>query len=180
MLPIGQLMIEHRIIDRMVSLLKKESERAGSKEQININLICVAVDFFKSYADRCHHGKEEDIMFKDLGTRPLSSEHKKMMADLMQDHARARELIGKLETAKTGCQRENPDTVREIKECLKKLVDLYTSHIKKEDKQFFVSSMTYFTKNEQDEMLFRFEAFDRTLIHEKYKKLVEKAEKEYL
>lgn len=161
MLPIGPLMIEHRLIERMVALLKKET-------QINLNFIGIAVDFFRFYADRCHHGKEEDILFRALAAKQLSPEHKKMMADLLQDHVRARELVGKLKDSRT---------LGDIKECIDKIVELYTVHIQKEDKQFFIPSMGYFTKEEQAALLCEFQEFDRMLIHEKYKKLVEQIEK---
>ena len=161
MLPIGPLMIEHRLIERMVALLKKEA-------QINLNFIGIAVDFFRFYADRCHHGKEEDILFRALAAKQLSPEHKKMMTDLLQDHVRARELVGKL---------KDSHTAGDIKECIDKIVQLYTVHIQKEDKQFFIPAMDYFTKEEQGAMLCEFQEFDRMLIHEKYKKLVEQIEK---
>ena len=31
--------------------------------------IDTAVDFIHTYADRCHHGKEEDILFKALAAK---------------------------------------------------------------------------------------------------------------
>jgi hypothetical protein len=55
-------------------------------------------------------------------------------------------------------------------------VTFYPAHIAKEDKHFFIPCMEYFTKKEQDSMLQAFWDFDRRLIHEKYRGLVERLE----
>ena len=66
------------------------------------------------------------------------------------------------------------DTLQEVIAYLKELAQFYPQHIKKEDKNFFYPCMNYFTKEEQDKMLSEFYEFDRNMIHEKYRKVVEK------
>ncbi|MFZ0484645.1 MAG: cation-binding protein, partial [Desulfobacterales bacterium] len=56
---------------------------------------------------------------------------------------------------------------------LQTLTDFYPRHIKKEDKVFFPSSRNYFTDEEDQAMLAEFWEFDRNMIHEKYKSLVD-------
>lgn len=53
------------------------------------------------------------------------------------------------------------------------LVGFYPRHIEKEDKVFFPSSRAYFTGEEDQAMLAEFWEFDRKMIHEKYKVVVE-------
>jgi hemerythrin-like domain-containing protein len=60
---------------------------------------------------------------------------------------------------------------------LQKLLDFYPQHIEKEDKIFFPSSRKYFTDEEDGQMLAEFWDFDRNMIHEKYKTVVEDQEK---
>jgi hemerythrin-like domain-containing protein len=170
MLPIGPLMKEHRLIERMVALLKRQKET-------DLCFIGKAVDFFRVYADRCHHGKEEDILFKALTEKPLSPQHKEIMAGLLRDHVRARELVGQLDKARARSLQRDPSAAGDIKGCVKAIVELYAAHIQKEDKQFFIPAMGYFTSQELDGMLRQFYEFDRTLIHEKYRMLVEKIKK---
>ncbi|MCK9604768.1 MAG: hemerythrin, partial [Candidatus Omnitrophica bacterium] len=81
-LPIGPLMIEHRLIERVVTLLEKELARIREGNQVNAFFLTSAIDFFKVYADRCHHGKEEDILFDDLQKKMLSPEDKTMIENL--------------------------------------------------------------------------------------------------
>jgi hemerythrin-like domain-containing protein len=62
MLPIGPMMIEHRLIERMISLMAKERDRMKTSNKANPSFIDTIVDFIRTYADHCHHGKEENII----------------------------------------------------------------------------------------------------------------------
>ena len=66
-----------------------------------------------------------------------------------------------------------PDIVKLMAE----LAEFYPRHIEKEDKYFFLPCMKYFSREEQAAMLNEFWEFDRKLVHEKYKKIVEEIEK---
>ena len=59
---------------------------------------------------------------------------------------------------------------------IEKLVKFYPLHIEKEDKHFFIPVMNYFSTKEQSVMLEKFWVFDRNMIHEKYRKIVEENE----
>jgi len=172
--PIGPLMREHRLIERMVGLLKAETRRMTENEPfIDFFFIEMAVDFFRTYADRTHHGKEEDILFKALAKKNLNAEHKKIMNELVAEHILARKTVRGLVNAAAGLKQGKSGSLESIKKHLKKLVILYPSHIEKEDKHFFYPILEYFTKKEQDTMLQEFWEFDRSMIHEKYQKTLE-------
>lgn len=64
MKPIGPLMWEHRLIERMVQILKTEIGRIRGQNEISMVLIDQAVDFFRTYSDRTH--------FDDVGQPPLA------------------------------------------------------------------------------------------------------------
>ena len=177
MMPVGPLMIEHRLIERMVKLMAGGLARMEEKRGVNIGFLSEAIDFIRTYADRCHHGKEEDILFRDLAAKPLSAEHKKVMNELVEEHISARKIVGRLADAKERFARTQKEGFQEIKTCLTELVEFYPAHIEKEDKRFFLPVMNYFTRQEKDEMLQEFWTFDKNLIHEKYRKMVEGYEK---
>jgi hemerythrin-like domain-containing protein len=173
LLPIGPLMIEHRLIERMVSITKGRLKVIGEEEGIDPVFVDMAVDFFRTYADRCHHGKEENILFRDLAKKQLSAEHKKIMDELMGEHAYARKAVGMLKASKDNYVQGQKGAMEEIVGILKQLTDFYPRHIEKEDRHFFAPSMGYFGKQELDDMLQEFWEFDRKMIHEKYRKMVD-------
>jgi hemerythrin-like domain-containing protein len=66
----------------------------------------------------------------------------------------------------------------EVSSRLETLVSFYPKHIEKEDKVFFPASRAYFSDEEDQGMLSEFWEFDRQMIHEKYKTIVEDLEVE--
>src|SRR5659263_592413 len=85
MLPIAPLMIEHRLIERMINLVRDEIEQIDLEKKIDILFIDAAIDFIKIYADGTHHGKEEDILFRDLSKKQISKQHQKIMNELIDE-----------------------------------------------------------------------------------------------
>jgi len=174
---IGMLMVEHRIIERMVGLMEKELSNEELKHSANPAFIYDAVDFFKNYADGIHHGKEEAILFFELEKKPLTPGHKEIMDALVAEHRIARESTkGLLEAAKR-YDKGDMDAIMQIITHLKRLVALYPPHILKEDKEFFFPVMGYFNEDEKSAMLAAFEEFDRKALNEIYGKAVEKYER---
>lgn len=177
MKPIGPLMTEHRLIERMIRLLGKEFRNMKNLSNVKTNVISIGVDFFRIYADRTHHGKEEYILFKELSTKRLSTTENKMMERLIQEHIWARQAVTKLFAANSRYIHGDMTAMEEMIYELEKLVKFYPLHIEKEDKHFFVPVMAYFSETEQRAMLEKFWEFDRKIIHEKYKNVVEEIEK---
>ena len=170
-------MAEHRLIERMVNLMRVELEREKKTNSVDTGFIDKSIDFLTTYADHCHHGKEEDILFRDLSKKRITQEHSATMQQLIDDHARARKNVRSLALAKEGYLKGNAGAIDEIVRILVDLVELYPRHIGTEDKSFFYPCMDYFTRQEQDVMLQEFWEFDRNLIYEEYRGIVEKMEK---
>ena len=135
-----------------------------------------AVDFIKTYADRCHHGKEEDILFRELKGKNVSDEHKQIMDQLVEDHKWGRKTTARLVEANESYRKGDESSLSTITECMRLLVEFYPKHIEIEDKRFFIPVMEYFSKNEQDAMLKEGYEFDKKLIHETYQNIVKRFE----
>jgi hemerythrin-like domain-containing protein len=177
MKPVAPLMIEHRMIERMLAVAEEEVGRIKAKNRADTIFIDTAVDFIRTYADRTHHGKEEDILFRELALKKISDEHKKIMQELVNEHVYARGVVAKLVAAKEKYAAGDTASLKEITDRLKELTEFYPKHIAKEDKNFFIPVMAYFSREEMDAMISEMWEFDRKMIHEKYTRLVEKFEK---
>jgi hemerythrin-like domain-containing protein len=169
----GPLMIEHRLIERMLSVIKSVLAKIESKHKVDPVFVDIAVDFIRVYADRTHHGKEEDILFRELNKKALTSEDSQIMKELIEEHVFGRQTTKALVEANTRYRNGDETALADITANLKTLTEFYPRHIEKEDKVFFPSSRTYFTDEEDQAMLVEFWEFDRNMIHEKYKSLVE-------
>jgi len=178
MKPIGPLMIEHRLIERMIRVMDGEIRKMIETRKADAVFIATCVDFFRTYADRTHHGKEEDILFRDLDRKKLSAGHKKIMDELVEEHVYARSVVGKLNEAGSRYAKGDATALEDVLNCLETLMKFYPVHIEKEDKHFFFPCLDYFSREEQDIMLGEFWEFDRKMIHEKYRRIVEAHEGE--
>jgi hemerythrin-like domain-containing protein len=176
MLPIGPLMIEHRLIERMIKAMKQALHHAEKVKEIDPGFIETATDFIRSYADRCHHGKEEDILFRDLQKKTISDEHSRIMTELIEEHKWGRKTTARLVEANSKHKAGDERAISVITQCIKELVDFYPKHIEKEDRHFFIPIMEYFNKAEKEAMLAEGYEFDQKLIHEKYAHIVSQAE----
>ena len=175
MQPIAPLMIEHRLIERMVHLMRQDLERIRANILVDPEFafvdpvfIDVAVDFMRTYADRCHHGKEEDILFAELAEKTLPPDLKAILDELVEEHKQAREFTKELVKAKENYLRQEPEAVNQVLFYLDKITAMYPKHIIKEDEHFFIPLMGLFTPEGKDAMLEKMWEFDRKMIHERY------------
>lgn len=176
MKPRGPMMIEHRLIERMFKQVQVEISRIKTEGKANSVFIAIMVDFVRTYADRTHHGKEEDILFRDLATKQMTTEDQQEMQVLIDDHVFARKTVKELVEANEAYSGGDTGMLETIVNKLQTLADFYPQHIRKEDKEFFPATERYFSQQELDAMLAKFWEFDRTMIHEKYKAIVTKME----
>lgn len=172
MKPAGPLMIEHRLIERMIHLMERHVVAMEKGGRVDERFLDTAVDFIRTYADRCHHGKEEDILFRDLAKKPLSDAHRRQMADLVEEHVYARKTVGLMLAAEARYLRGDREAFAQVLACIRELLVFYPGHIRKEDREFFPAAMGYLDASEQAAMLEEFREFDRLLIHGHYQQVV--------
>jgi hemerythrin-like domain-containing protein len=170
-------MIEHRLIERMISVIGKEEKKIEQGGSPDLVFIDTAVDFLRTYADRCHHGKEEDLLFAKLASKSMSPPMRQAMERLKEEHSIARSLVSQVASLASQHRAGDPAAAKGIARAFAELSRLYPDHIAREDKEFFPTAMTYLDAGEREEMLRDFEDFDRKLIHEKYKAVVEGVER---
>ncbi len=174
----GPLMIEHRLIERMISIIKDALKQIESTQEVDPVFVDTAVDFIRTYADRTHHGKEEDILFRDLSKRVLSAEDQRVMKELIEEHIFGRQTTKALVEANTRYRNGDKTALLDITDKLGIIAEFYPKHIEKEDKIFFPAYMAYLSDEEDQSMLAEFWEFDRKMIHEKYGSVVEGLEKD--
>ncbi|MFA4916994.1 MAG: hemerythrin domain-containing protein [Syntrophales bacterium] len=168
----GPLMIEHRLIERMIAIIGDKLVHVVNTREIDPLFVDKAVDFMRFYADRTHHGKEEDILFRKLNEKNLSDTDQRIMNELIREHVFGRNTTKALVVANTRYRSGDTSALGDITSCLRILMDFYPKHIEKEDKVFFPASRAYFSEAEDQRMLAEFWEFDRNMIHEKYKSVV--------
>ncbi|MFZ0472529.1 MAG: hemerythrin domain-containing protein [Bacteroidales bacterium] len=170
------LMIEHRLIERMLIVIKDALTKIEFKHEIDPVFVDIAVDFIRVYADRTHHGKEEDILMRELKKKTLSPADQQVMNELIREHVLVRQTTALISSANDRYRNGDDIALIVIANNLKTLIEFFPKHIEKEDKKFYPASRTYFTDEEDEAMLAEFGELDRKMVYEKYKAVVEKLE----
>ncbi len=119
--PMKKLVEEHVLIKRWIVLIPQVLEALDVESAEDRQLILEGVNFIRSYADRFHHAKEEDILFKYF------DEHSDILKTMLEDHVKGRGHAMAISEALEKKEREG------IVEHLMAYRELLTEHIKKED-----------------------------------------------
>jgi hemerythrin-like domain-containing protein len=172
-LPIQPLIVEHRLTERMIDVMRWRVADMESIGTADIGFIDGAVEFLRTYADRCHHGKEEDILFRELARRPLSAEHRGVLDELVAEHVFARTTTRQLVEARDLYVAGGVSAFADIAACLHMFVEFYPKHIAKEEHGLFRPAMSYFTAAELGQMLAEENEFDRRFVQVMYAEAVE-------
>ena len=127
---------EHRVIERVVSSLETFVEKVGSGIEDERVTLRDYLTFLKGFADQCHHGKEEDILFATMASRGFPEETGPL-AVLHLEHIMGRGYIGALASIAEGSK----PLTREEREILRThalaYIGLLRAHIQKEGKEFY-------------------------------------------
>jgi hemerythrin-like domain-containing protein len=121
---------EHRIIEQVLNCLEEVADRYDAGEEFDRTSALEALDFFLTFADRCHHGKEERHLFPLLEARGLRRDDGPTGV-MLHEHEEGRRLTAAmLGAVERGAPRE---FVRHTRAYLK----LLREHIRKEDQCLF-------------------------------------------
>jgi hemerythrin-like domain-containing protein len=119
--PMKKLVDEHVLIKKWVALIPEVIKNLDLESEEGGQLILDGVDFIRTYADKYHHAKEEEILFKYF------DETLDILKVIQEDHTQARGHVKATLEA-----RERKDKAA-IAEHLTAYAELLTEHIKKED-----------------------------------------------
>ncbi len=92
------LVDEHRLILRMIALLERNAHRTAEGEYRNWQFYLDGIDFIRTYSDRFHHAKEEDVLFEALVRNGMPRENSPIAAMLME-HDQGRAFVKAMEAA---------------------------------------------------------------------------------
>lgn len=166
----GPLMIEHRVIEQVIGAMQRQLDAIAAGGRVDTRTIDECVDFLRVYADRTHHGKEEEILFRWLGSRPLTLTHRVLLEELIDEHALSRQTTTDLAEANKLHRQGDRASLAALTASLETLVMMYPQHIAKEDDVFFPTlRASYMNEEEEAGLLREFGEFDRQMIHEKYR-----------
>ena len=145
------LVEEHKNILKVVDALEKECNEIKSDGKIDEDFLRKVIDFIRNYADKFHHAKEEEILFKEFcKTAKKGCLHCNPVEQMLYEHDIGRNFVKGIEE---GIKEKNK---RKIVESSFGYVNLIREHIFKEDNILYPMSESAFDKRTKEEMLRKF------------------------
>lgn len=151
------LVQEHDKILHAMELLRKIQEKGTLSEEARLKYYGELAFFLEVYADKCHHGKEENNMYHTLA--PLGDEAEKaLIIKLIEEHVEARALVRDINKAVAA------GNAADAAKSAARYRTLLLEHIRRENDEMFPSLEKRITDQQQDVMFDHFlKVEDRTL-----------------
>lgn len=180
-----QLMVEeHKTIKRMLEVIRSYCLRIINGKEVEGQDVFKMIDFVRSYADKHHHGKEEDLLFKFM-TEELGSTAEKLVRNgMLVEHDLGRLYMRELEEATEKMIEGDEEAKVDVIGHAMSYYHLLQRHIDKEDGMVYkygednLSKETLERVNRETEILEK-EARAKG-IQKKYENLVKELEEKYV
>ena len=141
------------------------------------------LDFLRVFVDKCHHGKEEDVLFPALLEAGLPREGGPVQV-MLAEHAAGRKLVAAMDRALTDFQTGNAAAAATLREAATEYVKLLTDHIYKEDHVLYPIADEKIAAPVQAAMVEAFEKIEEERIgvgtHERYHEMLKEFRRGYL
>jgi len=153
---------EHRLIETVVKALGGVAAALEKGQPADAAMLATAVEFFRVYADKLHHSKEETLFFPMLVKRGVPPQGCPI-GGLNHEHEKGRALVRALADQAPAYAQGKPGAKKALLETLHGLVDLYQNHIWKEDAMVFPMADKVLTEADQTELAEKFDEVDRAV-----------------
>jgi hemerythrin-like domain-containing protein len=162
---------EHRIIEQVLDCLEKIAQSCAAEGRLDKASAEQALDFFRNFADRCHHGKEETHLFPAIEAKgfPRQGGPTGVMLD---EHEQGRAHIRGMVEAIEGATAGQSEAVDRFVTRAHGYINLLREHIEKEDHCLFAMANQALTEDDQQRLLSAFENVEHEHVglgtHEKF------------
>jgi hemerythrin-like domain-containing protein len=145
-------------------------------QKVEAEIIRDIASFMRTFADKCHHGKEETHLFPLLGKKGVPVQGCPVGA-LTREHQEGRKLVGQLAETATAYAQDSAAAKDRLVATLRALIELYPNHIWKEDYLLFPMTDKILSPGEQEELAEKFERVEAEIgeqVHHEFEELAEK------
>ncbi len=180
--PTQELVHEHEIVTHALTILEQISAKLDAGDALNVEHLSRLFEFLTEFVDKCHHGKEEDVLFPMMvqtGAPPA----KPMTAQMLSEHQTGRAFIANMKQAFAQYQTGASEAGRDISKNAKGYIELLRAHITKEDTILYPFAETLLTAAQQAELIAGFERIEIERTgpgkHEEYHQMIHDLESVY-
>jgi len=177
MKPTLDLLQEHGSIKVLLRILEKMCGKLEFKENVDSADMKKIVALIREFADKCHHGKEENLLFPAMKENNIPEEVS-LVDLLIEEHNAGRNLV------KNMAESIGQKDLAKFSENARGYVKLLDQHINKENTILFPMAGKSLTEEKQKKLAEGFEDIEKNVIgegrHEELHKMIHELKKIYL
>lgn len=170
------LMHEHRAIERVIGLLLNAAAKIELGTQVPVDSLEKAHGFIRDFADKCHHAKEEGVLFTAMARAGVPSQGGPIGVMLME-HEQGRGYARGIKAALPGYSTGSPEAAASLVGAIRGYGNLLLAHIQKEDNILYPLSDRVLNAAEQTQLSADFKRVEREVTgpgeHEKHLALID-------
>lgn len=179
-----QLIKEHEAVIIMLRILENIIANLANGYGPKIDELDSIIDFLKGFVDKCHHGKEEDILFPELELRGVPKADGPLGV-MLSEHQQGRSLIREMDEALKALK--NPghsESMGQLTQNAQKYIALLREHIVKENEVLFKMADALLDEITQNDLYEKFEELENVRMgpgqHEAYHRLLHQMAQKYI
>lgn len=184
MKPIQDLIMEHEAVKLTLKILDKicsnieQTGKISSPEHLD-----QLIEFFIVFVDKCHHGKEEELLFPALEAIGVQRDGGPIGV-MLSEHQQGREYVQKMNGAFSKYKKGDRGAAIELAKNARTYIALLSQHIDKENNVLFPIGDNRLSEKKKAELWEGFETLEKEKIgvgkHEEFHKMLEYLESVYL
>lgn len=182
MKPTAILIDEHKAIKRMLGVAGRVSDRLERGEAVPPEHLAKITEFIRGFADRCHHAKEEGLLFPAMEKAGIPREGGPIGV-MFHEHKAGRDYVRKMTDAAAKCSAGDPQGGSEFAAHARGYIDLLQRHIDKEDNVLYRMADARLTEADQIALVKGFSLVEREAAgpgaHERYHAILTELEAAY-
>ena len=156
MKPTDLLSSEHRVIEQVLDCLEQIIAEANANGRLDAASARDAISFFRTFADQCHHGKEETHLFPAMEAKGFANDGGPTGV-MRSEHETGRGCIRAMSEAMDAAARGDRAALQRFAEAGEGYIGLLRQHIEKEDHCLFSMANQAFADEDQAALMAEFE-----------------------
>lgn len=127
---------EHRAVGRMLDIMDGLAASARRGEQLSSTDLSEIVEFLRVFVDKCHHTKEEQLLFPAIRVATMPRAHD-AIDGLLAEHTLGRDSVSRIASLVPRIDGADESTAVELAEAITSYTELLRAHIVREERDCF-------------------------------------------
>jgi len=164
---------EHRVIEQVLCAVDGMADQAVQRGTLDPQSAAQAIDFIRTFADKVHHAKEEDVLFVRMEAVGFPRDNCPISV-MLRDHDSGRAYVRAMAGVVEDAARGDAEALRTFASNAHRYTEMLREHILKEDKVLYPMADQSFDENDQAELLTAFAEADKKSgagLHDRYAEL---------